>query len=93
MERYILNKYSVEIKFRGAAGFRAIKNQKTQVADLILWFDETDDNTIAHECLHCAIYVLDTRGVKINKKNDEPACYYLGWLFCEVKKYLKPHKQ
>jgi hypothetical protein len=41
-------------------------------------------SVIAHECSHAAIRLLSDKGVETHPENDEPFCYYLGYLVRKV---------
>lgn len=55
-----------------------------------LWFKNKRTVThypgiVAHECLHATNYILQVRGVKPAKEeNDEHYCYYLQWLIEKI---------
>ena len=36
--------------------------------------------TLSHEALHCAIAILEHRGVTISANEDEPLCYFHQWI-------------
>lgn len=44
--------------------------------------------TLAHECLHATMMTLDMIGEKPDVDHDEPAAYYLAWLFEECHRRL-----
>lgn len=44
--------------------------------------------TLAHEIVHAAMFVLDRAGVKIDADNDEALAYLVGYLTREVNKWL-----
>lgn len=49
--------------------------------EYILWFGNIPTaSTIAHECLHLALFVLRSHDVKYTPDNSDQLCYYLGWL-------------
>lgn len=50
---------------------------------------ELSINTVAHECLHVTLRLLDACNVKITADNDEVAAYLLGWLTEQVYDVLK----
>lgn len=37
--------------------------------------------TLAHECVHGAVAVLQHRGLKLSDESEEAFSYYVGWLF------------
>ena len=41
-------------------------------------------NTVVHECFHVAFEILNTRGIAVNRENDEAMAYLLGYLVEEV---------
>ena len=47
---------------------------------------------IAHECLHCVNMLMDSRGHKADRNNDEPDAYLLAWFVDETYKYLNKLK-
>ncbi len=54
-----------------------------------LEFKDTDPMTIAHECVHAAMYTLDRVGVEITPDNHEALCYLVEWLVEQVNKALE----
>ena len=38
-------------------------------------------HAIAHECIHCVMSILESRGVIYHYHNDEHFAYYFDWLF------------
>lgn len=44
----------------------------------IIWLKSKNDlTTLAHECAHVAMYVLDLCGIKVTQENDEPFTYLM----------------
>ena len=39
---------------------------------------------LAHECLHAATAILDTRKIQVTAANDEAVAYLMGWLMRKV---------
>lgn len=84
--KWCLKNFKDEVDTDKAAGkFVALIHKVTGAERLIIWFEKYDESVILHECLHCAIYLLNNRGIKINSKNDEPFCYYAEWLFRSIR--------
>ncbi len=54
-----------------------------------LEFNECDPMTIAHECVHAAMYTLDRVGIEITPDNHEALCYLVEWLVEQVNKALE----
>lgn len=51
---------------------------------LFIWGPRRYPAIIAHECVHCAFYVLDRVGVPIKYENDEIFAYYVNFLMAEI---------
>lgn len=58
---------------------------------IILNFDKNKitHGTIAHEALHIANFIADSRGFKPDLINDEPMAYLIAWITNEVYKFMK----
>lgn len=63
---------------------------------LIFNFHKADRNishsNIAHESLHAANVILDSRGVVSDFNNDEPVTYLLEWIINQVYKFARDKK-
>ena len=81
-------KYNIDLEDKDASGsFYAVKSDGW-AEELVIWLDKYDEIDLLHEVTHAVIYVLDKRGITINSENDEPMCYYTGWLFSKIKKLV-----
>lgn len=74
-----------EQRFFGGMSYLVTSENKGE-AEGIIWmpsFDNSMDSisTLAHECLHIAIRVLDKMGVITNIDNQEPLCYLQQYYF------------
>jgi hypothetical protein len=47
--------------------------------------------TIAHECLHATFAILESKGIKYNRKSEEAFTYLLDYLVDEVTKIIEEH--
>lgn len=47
---------------------------------------------IAHEAVHVASFVFNSRGVLADHENDEPLAYFVEWVVDEINKYLNSLK-
>lgn len=84
--KFCKKNYNVDVSAKISAGrFYAFVDDNTGKESLSIWLPEYDIGTLLHECLHCAVYVLNERGIKIATKMDEPFCYYTEWLFRSIK--------
>lgn len=45
-----------------------------------------DPGTMAHECAHVALSILDGVGADVQEANQEPFCYLLGYLVSSFSK-------
>lgn len=45
-------------------------------------------HTLLHEAVHCAISILDDKGVRSSSDNDEPLAYLVEWIFRESERVL-----
>jgi len=50
---------------------------------------DCNSRMIAHECLHLLALIFEDRGIMLEIENDEPQCYFLGWMVGMCHKYLK----
>ena len=44
--------------------------------------------TIAHECVHLVNFLYIDRGVELDRYNDEPQAYLIGWFYEEIEKFF-----
>lgn len=59
-----------------------------------IWVEKPEDySVVAHECLHLAGKILDTRGVPVSKKNDEVLAYYQGYWIEKFWKFLSRYAE
>lgn len=47
----------------------------------------TEINSITHEILHAVVFILESRGLKFNKQNEEAYTYLTGYLNSEFFKF------
>lgn len=48
-----------------------------------------DEDTVAHECLHAANYIIDLCGMQVDACNDELQAYLMGWLVAQWYQMVK----
>lgn len=61
--------------------FIALVKRKVDYDTKVTW--------LAHECLHCAVAVLEAKGVPLDQRTDEALTYYFQWVFSNCLKYLR----
>jgi hypothetical protein len=44
--------------------------------------------TIAHECFHCAMFILDRAGLTVNWNSDEAYAYLISFLTEKITKFI-----
>lgn len=54
-------------------------------AGLILYIGDTrQSDTLVHECVHVASFILDMAGIPVTSKDDEALAYLTGYVWKEV---------
>lgn len=54
--------------------------------EVVLWVRyKYDHPTIAHECVHAAMFILDSCGVEISQKNDEALAYLVEYIYTRAR--------
>lgn len=56
---------------------------------VVVFGENPDHDTIAHEALHIVNMVFHDRGVKADCSNDENQCLFLGWVVAQIYKAFK----
>jgi len=80
-----------------------VKNKKTNVSSVLVWFKTLKDftpETMTHECDHAALEIFNYTGSKIHFDNQEPYCYLAGNMaklayqtYSEYRNYLEKNKK
>jgi len=84
-EKFVLDNFGYRLNsLEHVTGQHLIAENNGIVVHVIWIRDKNSIATIAHEALHCAISILEDRGVKYGKDNDESLCYLLGQIVNEV---------
>lgn len=69
------------------------KSQSNFIVALRRWSGNSDDHAVlAHECLHVANMILQTRGVKCDQDNDEMSAYLTAYLVRKCLNVLLPKR-
>lgn len=63
------------------------KNGDTKYA--VAFSDDVDGSLIAHECVHLVNAIYIDRNIQLDRHNDEPQAYLMGWLFKQCEEFLK----
>lgn len=80
-------------KFDGLNGSCVtVSNPDGFVFQVIVVLDGRQD-TLVHECGHCAFAILEPRGVPIARGSDEAYCYLLGHLFDKLSEMMVKAKK
>lgn len=58
-------------------------------SEYIMAFEYSEGSIIAHEIVHLKNYIYQDKGIELDRFNDEPEAYLIGWLFKEIEKILK----
>lgn len=54
-------------------------------AGLILYVGDTrTSDTLVHECVHVASFILELAGIPVSAKEDEALAYLIGYIWSEV---------
>lgn len=72
--------------------------EKSSKEEFFLWLPKIDYGALAHEAIHLASYIFDTRGIKINLEvEDEHFALFVEWIVNEylatVKDFRKKRKK
>lgn len=43
--------------------------------------DKVSPAVVMHECIHAALYILNSKGITVDSDNDETLTYFSMWLF------------
>ena len=60
---------------------------------VILLFNDLTANTIAHECVHASMHLLNDSLVSTTVKEQEPLAYLVGYLVEQIESIIKHHKR
>ena len=84
-------------------GTYTIRNKKTNISSVMVWFKSLDDfnpETVTHECDHAALEIFSYTGAKVHFDNQEPYCYLAGNMarlayqaYSEYNDYLAKNKK
>lgn len=87
-----LNEVAIKYKLGDVSKFGAFvftANNKNGHTQYIVAFDNNADGSlIAHECVHLVNEIYIDRGIQLDRQNDEPQAYLMGWLFEQCEKFL-----
>ena len=72
--------------------FKKSNEYFTIVLNPLYPYKALDHGTIAHECVHIAHMILNSRGVVADYDNDEPEAYLLGMISNKVYKFLNKYE-
>ena len=62
---------------------------KNNVSEFLICIDEKVTNhLIAHEVVHLVNAIFLSKGIELDRHNDEPQAYLTGWVFNEIEKFL-----
>ena len=70
----------------------AILDETGSMYYYILFPSVTTWRDVAHECVHAVNMVFESKGVRLDLKNDEPQAYLMGWMMtrcCETLKNIR----
>lgn len=83
-----------DVQLGETAGAATILVEEDGAIDFFMIFrKEVDWREIAHESLHFVNNLFDSRGVKLDPKNDEPQAYMLGWVLTRCSETLRKIKK
>jgi hypothetical protein len=87
---YIEKKYgTTSLSDYGAVTMRV----PNKFGEYVMAFEYTEGTIIAHETVHLKNHIYEDCGMELDKVNDEPEAYLMGWLFKEIETFLKKNKQ
>lgn len=69
----------------GAVSF---ENEKPNGFEYVVSLVDTNMSLIAHEAVHICNYIFKNVGAELDKTNDEPQAYLVGWIVEEIDKFL-----
>lgn len=64
----------------------------TEVADsskLVVAIKQKDWAVIAHEAVHLVNSIFISCGIELDRHNDEPQAYLMGWVIQQIDEFLK----
>lgn len=82
---YIEKKYgTASLSDYGAVTMRV----PNEFSKYIMAFEYSEGTIIAHEIVHLKNYIYQDKGIELDRYNDEPEAYLIGWLYKQVDKFL-----
>ena len=60
--------------------------------EYVIALKKTDISVIAHECVHAVNAIYLNCHIELDRVNDEPQAYLMGWIIGELDKFIKETK-
>ena len=79
-KKYFSKVYNIQAPKAGQDAI-CVTLERGEESRSFIWVKGPNMGSLAHECLHRAIEVLDYCGVKLDPHNDEPLTYYFSYIF------------
>ncbi|WP_374440543.1 hypothetical protein [Epilithonimonas sp.] len=70
----------------GAVSF---ENKEAKNFEYVVVMVNTNISLIAHEAVHICNFIFKNVGIELDRNNDEPQAYLVGWIVDEIEKFLK----
>jgi len=82
---YVEEKYKTKsLKNYGAITMRI----PDTFSEYVIAFEYSESSIIAHEVTHLKNYIYDDLGIELDRFNDEPEAYLVGWLVKQIDEFL-----
>jgi len=90
----VKKEYNLKVNMEGfsACMFKNdLKNGQTEY--VIAYGKEVSNSIIAHECIHFINAVFIDRMIELDRHNDEPQAYLMGWVFEQNEIFINNNKK
>jgi hypothetical protein len=78
-------KLSVDVKNFGAFTFK----DETKYRHYVMVLEDDWRSNVVHELVHVVNHIYTDCAMTLDRQNDEPQAYLMGWLFDEIDEFLK----
>lgn len=84
----------MEYTYYPAAGSVApLYDEGTGQYSTVMEIHEHTEQTLVHECVHAAWYILDNAGVEVTADNQEPLAYLTDWLYSQCRSFAVSNEE
>jgi hypothetical protein len=82
---YVEEKYKTKsLKNYGAITMRV----PDTFGEYVIAFEYSESSIMAHEVIHLKNYIYDDLSIELDRFNDEPEAYLVGWLVKQIDEFL-----